>query len=155
MNTFTGIARIDNMLSREEEKKNSLGNATRETFLMEGDRYLFDFNMNIAEWDQFDTDSDAWYFGTWVNKEKLRLLQYVEGDVLFIQCQDAESFDREIASLCSCYGESPSLIEFDLEAKKETHYYQDRSEFFIDPLRAAEALHSTREISEGDNQDGT
>jgi hypothetical protein len=149
--SFTGISRIDRLLSFEEETKNQLGNATRGTFLGEADRYLFDFNLNLNEWDQFDTDSDAWYFGTWVNKERLYILQYVEGDVTYTQCEDAESFDKEIAALCSFHGQSPSFVCFDLEAKTETHHYQDRSKFFIDPDRAAEALRQTKETHEGGN----
>lgn len=152
--TFTGIKRIDRLFSSAEEHENSLGNAIRETFLVNADRYLFDFNMDPEEWDQFDTDSDASYFGTWINKEKLRLLQYVEGDLVFTQCRDAASFDSEIASLCSSYGEYPSFIAIDLEAKNETHYYQDRSKFFIDPDRAAEALRHTK-TNEGDDDDVT
>ena len=151
MNDLTGIDTIDRLFTSADETKNHLGNATRRIFLGDGDRYIFDFNMNLGEWDQFDTDSDAWYFGTWVNKDRLRILRYVEGDVVFTQCQEAESFDREIASLCSFYGETPSLIEFDLEANREIHYYQDRSKFFIDPDRAAEALRHAKETSEGDN----
>lgn len=150
MKTFTGIARIDGLLSSEDETKNDFGNATRETFLVEADRYLFDFNLNLGEWDQFDTDSDASYFGTWINKEKLRILQYVEGDVFFTQCEDAEGFDREVASLCSFHDATPEFVGFDLEENSETHYYQDRSKFFIDPARAAAALAAAEDNSKGE-----
>lgn len=149
MATFTGIDWIDGLFTSAEETRNSLGNARREIFLAEADRYLFDFNLNLDEWSQFDSTSDACYFGTWVNKEKLYILQYVEGDVSFTQCGDAESFDKEVAALCSFHDEAPAFICFDLEAKTETHYYQDRAKLFVDPARAAAALGDTEDNSKG------
>ena len=49
--------------------ENERGNPTLHTFIPEGDRYQFDFNLcsGARGWTQFDTDQDAWYFGIWVH----------------------------------------------------------------------------------------
>ena len=65
----------------------------------------------------------------WVNKSKLRILEYVEGDLFFTQCADAAGYDAEIATLCKFHEPAPSFVAID--DKNVTAYYQDRSEFFI------------------------
>ena len=130
MSDYTGIPRVDRLLADADETADQQGNPTRKLFL-HADRYLFDFNLDLGEWAQFDTDSDASYFGVWVNKTKLRTLSYVEGDVFFTQCPDAAAYDAEIAEMCSFYGTSPSFVVIDDGGT--TAYYQDRNEFFINP----------------------
>ncbi len=116
------------------ETAGPLGNPTRRIFF-HADRYLFDFNIDLGEWEQLDNDNDAWYFGVWVNRTRLRILQYVEGDVIFTQCADAEGYDPEIAALCAFYDPAPSVIAID-GGGKATAYYQNRRSLFIDQARA-------------------
>jgi len=134
MAEFTGIPRIDRLLADAEETPNPTGNPTRKIFF-HADRYLFDFNINVGEWEQFDSENDAWYFGVWVNRTRLRILQYVEGDVYFTQCADAEGYDAEIAALCAFHEAAPSMVVID-DGGKATAYYQNRRDLFIDPARA-------------------
>ena len=134
MREFTGIAHIDVLLADADETPSRQGNPIRQIFYS-ADRYLFDFNLDLDEgaWTQLDTDSDASYFGVWVNKTTRQILQYVEGDISFTQCTDAESYDSELEALCSSHDTRPAFIavgDDDVAA-----YYQDRGELFIDPAR--------------------
>ncbi len=135
MSSFTGIAPVDRLLADAEETRNKQGNRRRQIFLS-ADRYLFDFNMNLHKWEQFDTTSDAWYFGVWVNKAERRMLHYVEGDVFLTLCDDPESYDAEIAAMCVYYEPAPAFVAIDVEKGQRTDYYQGRVQFFIDPARA-------------------
>ncbi len=135
MSEFIGIPRIDRLLDRADETVNSHGNRVRHLLLL-GDRYLFDLNLS-GEWDQFDTENDASYFGVWVNKSQLRLLSFVEGDLYLTLCADPAGYDAEISDLCSCFGRSPAYVA--VSDDLVTVGYQGRSQFFIDPARAPEA----------------
>ena len=109
------------------------------------DRYLFDFDddFRAAEWQQFDTDQDAWYYGVWVNLKTLRILTYAEGDVYLVICPDAEHYNAEIKSMCEFHGEGFAFIACDMEAatslllgseakdQAEIHR-QDRSKFIVE-----------------------
>ena len=135
MSEFIGIPRIDRLLDGADETVNRHGNRVRH-LLLPGDRYLFDFNLS-GEWDQFDTENDASYFGVWVNKSKLRLLSFVEGDLYLTLCADAAAYDAEISDRCSSYGRSPIYVA--VSDDQITAGYQVRSQLFIDPARAPEA----------------
>ena len=132
MADFTGIRRIDRLLEDADEKLNRHGNRVRHVF-HHSERYLFDCNMDMEEWMQFDTRIDAWYYGVWVNKAKRRILTYVEGDVAFTQCDSDETYDAEMAAMCSYYGEASATSVIDVDEKTMTRFYQDQSQFFIDP----------------------
>ena len=133
MSGYTGIERIDKLLAEAKESENRFGNATRQIFLMDEDRYLFDFNMDLGEWSQFDTTQDAHYFGMWVHKERRLFLTYAEGDLYFTRCKDAESYDRELAYMCSAYEAAPAFTAIDPDEKTVTRYFEDRRVLFIDP----------------------
>lgn len=132
MTAYTGIAEIDAFLAGASETTNQHGNRVRHVF-HSTERYLFDFNLDLSQWAQFDTESDAWYFGCWTNKSERRVLSYVEGDIYLVECEDDESYDREVAALCEFHKPSPEFIV--LDEKGRTDYYQDRSQHFIDPVR--------------------
>ena len=70
----------------------------------DSERYEVDFASDRKNWDQFDTDQDAPYFGVWVNPTELQILQYAEGDWYFIQCQSYEQYNRETDYLTEEYG---------------------------------------------------
>lgn len=132
MSDFTGIPQVDPLFEEAEEATNKQGNRTRRAFLFHADRYLFDFNLDTDEWEQFDTENDASYFGIWLNKSKLRIVEYVEGDLFFTQCDDAAGYDAEIAALCAFHGAGPAFVVIDDKAAV-TKYYQDRSTLYIHP----------------------
>lgn len=132
MTQFTAIAFIDGLLAATEPSPNRHGNATRQVF-HSSNRYIFDTGLAMSRWRQFTTESDAWYFGTWADKEDLRILTYAEGDVIFTQCADAESFDAELAHMCEFHAPAPSFTTIDENAV--TRYYEDRREHFVDPER--------------------
>ncbi|MGL5292390.1 MAG: hypothetical protein ACRC9V_01100, partial [Aeromonas sp.] len=37
----------------------------------QADRYYYDHTLLVLGWQQYDTEEDAWYFGIWINTEKL------------------------------------------------------------------------------------
>lgn len=65
------------------------------------DRYLYDFKvLTIAKgWAQIDTGQDAWYFGQWINPDKLMIFCYCEGDCTLTQCDDGAELVAEIARM--------------------------------------------------------
>jgi hypothetical protein len=101
---------------------------------MDGERYQVDLadDFQSGGWAQFDTDQDAPYFGVWVNKTKLQTLTYAEGDWVLVECQDAEHYDAEIASMIEFYAEGHIAKALD-DNGQWTMYRQDRKEFFINP----------------------
>ena len=131
MAEYTGIKKIDAMLDAVEPRMTRYGLPARDLFFPT-ERYLFDFEMEGA-WQQFDTASDASYFGVWTNKELLRTLSYAESDITFIQCADAEEFDAELVRMCEFYEAAPFMVTIDESGA--TEHYQSRSEFFIDPQK--------------------
>ena len=132
---YTGITWIDEALAEGEVRTTRWGNTLRETFLMEGDRYIFDFQMSVDHWLQLDSENDASFFGNWVNPTTRRTLSYLEGDLYLVECADDESYDREVASICADNAEAPFMVAIDVDAKTRTEYYSDRREYFIDPDR--------------------
>ena len=66
--------------------------------MVDGDRYLFDFERCQAKdgWAQFDTNGDAWYYGHWVNPLTLELVGYAEGDVTYLQAESPDEFVDEV-----------------------------------------------------------
>ena len=134
MTDYTGISEIDTWLDAADETTNKHGNRVR-TIFIEGDRYFFDQHLDLKSWHQFDTAADAPYFGVWTNPGQRRILSFAEGDVSFTQCPDDESYDREIAELCSFHEPAPSFVT--IRDGEATAYYQDRAECFIDPSRVS------------------
>lgn len=97
------------------------------------DRYYFDFNVCTAKkgWSQYDTYQDAHYFGVWVNKEKLQIITYAEGDIITTICNNKETFNAEILTMDKFYEKTASFTTIDFGKNLTTKYYQDRNEFLI------------------------
>lgn len=81
---------------------------TFRTFVPEGDRYMFDFNICTAAkgWAQFDTQQDAAYYGNWVNPTALEIMAYVEGDVIRHKCANGEEFAAEVRRMSQWHAEN-------------------------------------------------
>ena len=62
-------------------------------FIMDGGRYPFDQVSRRLGFYQYDTPQDAWYFGLWVNPEKLQIVCYAEGDVIVSTAHDRAGYD--------------------------------------------------------------
>lgn len=56
------------------------------------DRYFFDFNMDLTQWLQMDTDQDAPYYGNWCNPMLKATLSYTEGDICVNVADSDETF---------------------------------------------------------------
>lgn len=109
--------------------------STGQSFLVHSflstDRYLFDVGLCKKEdgWLQYDTAEDAWYFGSWVNKERRMIVDYTEGDIYVIYCPSVDAFNAEIKAKNEFYDEG--FICKTIGDEGMTTYVQDRDEFFI------------------------
>jgi len=114
------------------KETNARGNSIERSFILNGERYRWDFDKKALEegWGQYDTDQDAWYFGVWVNKKLLQTRTYAEGDLTLVKCPDVEHFNAEIEDMNKFYGEGFVAKTIDLDGKMTT-YVQDRELFFI------------------------
>lgn len=111
---------------------NERGNLVIRKHSIYEDRYTYDFKICTPDkgWEQFDTDQDAWYFGVWVNRERLMTVTYAEGDEVVVLCKDAEHYNAELKDACEFYGEGTLAIAIDEQGT--TVYRQDRAQFFIE-----------------------
>ena len=111
---------------------NVRGNQIERSFIMNGERYRWDFDekFRAAGWEQYDTDQDAWYFGVWINKKLLQTLTYAEGDLTLVKCPDIDHFNAEIEDANKFYGQGFIAKTIDNDGKMTT-YVQDREVFFI------------------------
>ena len=73
-------------------------------FCSNRDRYYYDVKLSAESgWRQYDTAQDAWYFGVWVNPEKLQTLTFAEGDETRCTYDTAEEYHqalKEMATAC-------------------------------------------------------
>ena len=111
---------------------NARGNQVKRHFLLNAERYRWDFSEKFtnARWEQYDTDQDAWYFGVWINKQLLKMQTYAEGDLTIVTCPDVEHFNAEIQNMNEFYGEGFIAKTIDQDGKMTT-FVQDRHKFFI------------------------
>ena len=90
-----------------------------------GDRYQYDFGLCSEKkgWIQYDTDSDAHYFGIWVHIEKRLIFTYCEGDLILVRCPTIKSFKAELNDMQDFHGDPPPwAVAYDLHGNK-TEYY--------------------------------
>ncbi|NRB78421.1 MAG: hypothetical protein HRU38_07095 [Saccharospirillaceae bacterium] len=77
-------------------------------------RYHYDSELSQSKgWTNYECQSDAPYFGIWVNVNKMEVLRYCEGDLEQVLAPDPESFKRELLSLVNRYQPEPSLTVID------------------------------------------
>lgn len=91
------------------------------------DRYQYDLDLcpAVDGWQQFDTTSDAWYFGVWVHPTRQVIVSYQEGDEYVDVFTDREKFAAEIDRLNTIYPQPPALVALGLDGSK-TEYYDKR-----------------------------
>lgn len=65
------------------------------------DRYKYDFNVCSYKrgFAQVDTEQDASYYGTWANPSQLRVVSYIEGDVVVHECETEQEFINELRAI--------------------------------------------------------
>ena len=63
----------------------------KKSFIIDGDRYQLDFDACSSRkgFAQIDSRHDAWYFGQWINPERLRYVSYCEGDITVLDFENA------------------------------------------------------------------
>ena len=71
---------------------------TTRTFILDGDRYRYDFGECSFKlgWAQVDSSQDAWYFGMWANPATLTIVTYCEGDETIQRTDDPKEFCDEL-----------------------------------------------------------
>ncbi len=93
-----------------------------DALVMEGNRYVMDRYLIFSRrpgWHQFDTENDAWYFGTWVNPKSWQVVTYAEGDLSLDQYLTADDMRKEMDDLAEFYGEQPpAWIVLDMDGTR-------------------------------------
>jgi len=118
------------LLRKEPANPNDLGNSVHRMFLP-SERYEIDFATDLhLGWLQYDTGSDAHYFGVWVNPEEGMILAYAEGDWSLTVCARVDTYNAEIRRMNEFYSEGYEAKILDSEGQL-TVYRQDRSKFLI------------------------
>lgn len=90
------------------------------------DRYEYDCAICPLRdgWKQFDTNEDAWYFGTWYNAALRAIVCFAEGDETVTVCPTPEAFRREMAELAEYWGDPPpAFTTINLETGAVTEHY--------------------------------
>jgi hypothetical protein len=109
--------------------EHSSDNLIHRGFILNGDRYIFDFDhcSKKTGFQQYDTSQDAWYFGTWVNIKELSTVTYAEGDLTVKLLESKEAMKEELERMATFYGEAPPMcIGLDLENGVQTNFYDER-----------------------------
>ncbi|MFQ2239879.1 hypothetical protein ACK31Z_05980 [Aeromonas dhakensis] len=94
----------------------------------QADRYYYDRTLLTQGWQQYDTEEDAWYFGIWINTEKLETFTYAEGDTCHVMAPNVEAFRAELARLYQYHPQAPAFIAIDPEAGVVTHHFETKPE---------------------------
>ncbi|MFB0777725.1 hypothetical protein [Aeromonas salmonicida] len=94
----------------------------------QADRYYYDRMLLAQGWQQYDTDQDAWYFGIWINTEKLETFTYAEGDINHVIAPNVEVFRAELARLYQYHPQAPAFISIDPEAGVVTRHFEAKPE---------------------------
>ena len=112
----------------KDEYENDRGNKVVHSFHLNRDRYHYDFGeCSGEEWQQYDTDQDAWYFGVWVNIKERIVVTYTEGDEYRVTCKDGEGLKAELKALADFHGDPPpAFVAIDCDKGTVTRYYQER-----------------------------
>ncbi len=91
------------------------------------DRYYFDFALDYKKgWQQFDTSSDAWYFGIWVNTQSMQVLEYCEGDIYLRTYHTRFDMKEALTKLEEFHGEPPPAFISINENGEVSHVYDER-----------------------------
>jgi hypothetical protein len=89
-----------------ESRLSNQGNPMNCWFTTDGERYSMDFSYcgNRADWYQWDSKQDAWYYGQWVNPVTKQILSYIEGDISLISCQTPDQYRAELDAMTQFEG---------------------------------------------------
>ncbi len=125
------MARLVAHMRSQDAETNARGATVRRWF-NSAERYDVDCAPDFTEagWLQFDTSSDAGYFGVWVCPCERLTLSYAEGDWTMCECPDVETYNAEIAALCTFHDEGRIALVIHGNGSA-TEYRQDRAAFFI------------------------
>lgn len=94
----------------------------------QADRYYYDRTLLAQGWQQYDTEQDAWYFGIWINPEKLETFTYAEGDTNHVIAPSIKAFRAELDRLYEFHPQAPAFISIDPEAGVVTHHFDAKPE---------------------------
>ena len=74
---------------------------TEEYFELGTTRSKFDFDLCSVNkgWAQVDTKSDASYYGIWANPTELKILSYMEGDIILNIAENSNEFIEKLRNI--------------------------------------------------------
>lgn len=123
---------LGDLLIRGDKRTNVRGSRVYSCHVGSVDRYKYDTATDAVydQWEQYDTEQDAHYFGIWVSKKLLSILTYAEGDVNYVKCETAEQFNAEIENMNKYYGEGFIAKSIGMDGSCET-LRQNRNDFLV------------------------
>ena len=89
-------------------------------------RYTYDEALCPTGWQQYDTNQDASYFGTWVHVIGSKVFCYAEGDRTLVTCPTPEAFAAELQDMAAFYGDPPPAYIVVDRAGRVTKVYDQR-----------------------------
>ena len=117
---------------KKDIEPNNHGNSVYRGSEHDLDRYYFDFGpcSTANGWIQFDTTSDAHYFGLWINKQTRQIFTYCEGDLTLTEAPTNECFNLEIKYMITFYEKGRAFATLD-RSGTFTEHFQDQNIYFI------------------------
>lgn len=97
-------------------------------------RDYFDSGLDLNQWEQLDTQNDAFYFGIWFNKKDYQTLYYAKRSIILRCYKEFETFKKTLVSELAHFGAAPYKQCIDLDKKILIKYY--RHYFFQDQFKA-------------------
>ena len=97
-------------------------------YILNGSRYPFDAALRGAGWQQYDTSSDAWYFGVWIHLERRLIFTFAEGDTCLEVFPDQATFRAALDHMNSFFEPTPAFITYEETESGflRTKHYQER-----------------------------
>ena len=127
---------------RANRRYTSHGSYLEHFFHCDSSRYQVELALNESNngWQQWDTDQDAWYYGTWVNFSRRMIACYAEGDLYLQIALDDDTYKAEIAALRSFHGKPPVVAVAIDEEGCQTTYEADWPVYEGTPQEAHDAI---------------
>lgn len=119
------MVHLKRALTTAPAETNARGNFVRRSH-RQTSRYEFDHALLKRGYRQYDTNSDAPYFGVWVDVENRVVFSYIEGDLIEVSCSNRQSFIAELQDMRRFYGSAPPWAVAITGDGMRSQYYDTR-----------------------------
>ncbi len=101
----TSIRLLENHTAQAKPERTSSGAIINRSFIENGTTestaHLRPYQQG---WIHYPTSQDAWYYGIWINPERLQTLSYTEQDVAHVICENPDQFRGELKAMALFHG---------------------------------------------------